>query len=60
MSIREFGVMGLFPDEEIAKHEMKIRRISPAQARLPGLSQNETDYKKDYTKQRNTRKENAK
>ena len=60
MSIREFGVMGLFPDEEIARHEMKIRRTSPKQARLPSISQSETDYKNEYIKQKSTRKENAK
>ena len=60
MSIREFGVMGLFPDEVIAKNEMRIRRASPIPARRPDISQRGIDFRNDDMNQRITRKENRK
>ena len=60
MSIREFGVMGLYPDEEILKSEMKIHRAEPKPVRFRGFTQNESSFRNDYMKQRNIRKENAK
>ena len=60
MSIREFGVMGLYPDEEILKSEMKIHRAEPKPVRSRDFTQNESSFRNDYMKQRNIRKENAK
>ena len=60
MSIREFGVMGLFPDEVIAKNEMKIRRANPSPAKPYSPVRNDNIFTNDYRKQKSTRKENAK
>ncbi len=60
MSIREFGVMGLYPDEEILKSEMKIHRAEPKPMKFHGIAQDVSNLRNDYMKQRNMRKENAK
>ncbi len=60
MSIREFGVMGLYPDEEILKSEMKIHRAEPKPMKFRVTAQDESSFRNDYMKQRNIRKENVK
>ena len=60
MSIREFGVMGLYPDEEILKNEMKIHRAEPNPMKFRGTAQDKSSFRYDKMKQRNIRKENAK